>query len=78
MIDWSGCPLVTRREGYIGGKPALRDDPRVPPEIIVDNMDDGDTAEDVIEAYELRTPATDVRAIYEFAVRQRALVLPQP
>ncbi len=77
-IDWTGCPLVVRREGYLGGGPALRDDPRVMPEVVYENMDDGMTAEEVIEAYELDTPPADVRAIYDFTVRQRALVDHQP
>src|SRR5882724_9204466 len=30
-IDWSRCPAVRIRPGYLSGRPALRDDPRVPP-----------------------------------------------
>ena len=67
MIDWSGCPIVARREGYLSGTPALRADPRVPPEVIVENMDDGLSAEDVIESYSLRTPLQDVLAVYGYA-----------
>ncbi len=67
MIDWSGCPVVARREGYLSGAPALRADPRVPPEVIVENMDDGLSAEDVIESYSLRTPLQDVLAVYGYA-----------
>ncbi len=50
MIDWAGCHLVVRREGCLGGGPALRDDPRVMPEAVYENMDDGMTAEQVVEA----------------------------
>lgn len=67
MIDWTDCPLVVRRDGYIGGKPALWDDPRVPPEVISENMDDGMTAEEVIDSYSLRTSLTDVLAVYAYA-----------
>ena len=74
VIDWTGCGLVVRRENYIGGKPALWNDPRVPPEVIVDNMDAGDSAGQVIEAYALRTVLEDVQAIYDYVRRQRALV----
>jgi uncharacterized protein (DUF433 family) len=70
-VDWSGCPVVARRSGYLSGAPALRDDPRVPPEVIVDNMDAGETAEDVIDNYGLRTPLRDVLAVYEYAKRHR-------
>jgi uncharacterized protein (DUF433 family) len=70
MIDWSECPIVDRREGYLSGAPALRADPRVPPEVIVENMDDGLSAEDVIESYCLRTPLRDVLSVYDYAKQQ--------
>jgi hypothetical protein len=47
------------------------------PEVVDENMDDGMTAKEVVEVYELETPVADVEAIYRFAVRQRGLVLPQ-
>jgi len=72
MIDWSGCVIVTRRHGFLSGGPALRADPRVPPEVIVENMDDGLSAQDVIECYSLRTPLSDVLAVYEYAKQQLA------
>ena len=70
-IDWSQCPAVRTRPGYLSGKPALRDDPRVPPETIVDNMDLGETAEQVIDNFGLRTRLQDVLAVYAHAKRQR-------
>ncbi len=72
MIDWSGCAAVTRRAGYPSGAPALRADPRVPPETIVDNMDADESAEDVIQNFSLRTPPRDVLAVYAYANRHRA------
>ena len=70
-IDWNRCPAVLIRPGYLSGKPALRDDPRVPPEIIVDNLDLGESPEQVIENYGLCTSLTDVLAVYAYAKRQR-------
>ena len=70
-MDWSGCPIVVTRPGYLSGRPGLRDDPRVPPETIVDNFDAGETPREVIENYRLKTPLQDVLAVYEFAQRQR-------
>jgi uncharacterized protein (DUF433 family) len=70
-IDWSDCPVVRVRPGYLSGKPALRDDPRVPPETIVENIDAGETAEQVIENFGLRTPLQDVPAVYAHATRHR-------
>lgn len=72
MIDWSQCPAVVKRSGYLSGAPALKDDPRIPPETIVDNMDGGETAEAVIQNFGLRTPLQDVLAIYRYAQEQRA------
>ena len=70
-IDWNRCPAVLIRPGYLSGAPALRDDPRVPPETIVENMDAGETAEQVIENFGLRTSLQDVLAVYDYAKRQR-------
>lgn len=70
-IDWSRCPAVLARPGYLSGKPALRDDPRVPPETIVENLDLGEAAEQVIENFRLKTALQDVLAVYEYAKRQR-------
>nr|WP_294556784.1 DUF433 domain-containing protein [uncultured Rhodopila sp.] len=70
-IDWSRCPAMRIRPGYLSGAPALRDDPRVPPETIVENMDSGETAEQVIENFGLKTSLQDVLAVYDCAKRQR-------
>jgi len=74
-MDWSGCPFVVSRPGYLSGEPALRDDPRVPPEAIAVNMDDGMTAQEVAEMFGLTTSVSDIQAIYEYAKKQRALSL---
>jgi uncharacterized protein (DUF433 family) len=71
MIDWSACPAVTSRPGFLAGKPALRADPRVPPEVVIDNMDMGESAQDVIANYDLKTPLQDVLAVYNYAKRYR-------
>lgn len=70
-IDWSRCPAVRTKPGYLSGRAALRDDPRVPPETIVENLDAGETPEQVIENYGLRTSRRDVLIVYEYAKRQR-------
>ena len=70
-IDWSRCAAVLTRPGYLSGKPALRDDPRIPPEIIVDNLDLGESPQQVIENYGLRTSLNEVLAVYAYAKRQR-------
>ena len=73
MIDWSGCPSVLARPGYLSGMPGLRDDPRVTPETIVDNLDAGESAYDVIRNFGLHTSPEDVLAIYNYAQERRGL-----
>jgi uncharacterized protein (DUF433 family) len=70
-MDWSGCPVVLSRPGYLSGRPALRDDPRMPVDAVIENMDLGETAQQVIENYGLKTPLRDVLAVYDYAQRQR-------
>jgi uncharacterized protein (DUF433 family) len=72
-MDWSGCSIVVSRSGYISGAPALRDDPRMPADLVVENMDLGESAQDVVDNYQLHTPPGDVLALYQYAKRQRAL-----
>jgi len=70
-IDWSGCPAVRARPGYISGEAGLIDDPRVPAETIVVNMDEGMSAEEVVELFGLKSRLEDVLTIYEYAKTQR-------
>ena len=71
-MDWSGCPLVIARPGFISGAPALRADPRMPADLVIQNMDLGESAQDVVDNYQLRTTPEDVLAIHQYAKRQRA------
>ncbi len=70
-IDWSGCPAVRARPGYICGEAALIDDPRVPAETVVVNMDEGMSAAEVREIFGLKTRIEDIEAIYKYAKDQR-------
>jgi uncharacterized protein (DUF433 family) len=47
-IGWSRCTAVWTTPGYISGAAALCDDPRVPAETVVVNMDEGMSAEEVV------------------------------
>ena len=70
-IDRSHCPAVRTKPDYISGAAALLDDPRVPAETVIVNMDEGMSAEDVVETFGLETPLEDVLAVYEYAKEQR-------
>jgi len=41
--------------------------------LVVENMDLGESAQDVVSNYQLHTSPDDVLAIYQYAKRQRAL-----
>jgi hypothetical protein len=41
----------------------------VPPEVIVENIDDGLSAEDVIDSHRVQTPLQDAVAVYDCAKR---------
>ncbi len=69
--DWSRCPAVRMKPGYISGAAALLDDPRVPAETVIVNLDEGMSAEEVIEMFGLKTPLKDVLAVYNYAKAQR-------
>ena len=72
-MDWSNCPLVISRPGFISGAAALREDPRMPVDLVVENMDLGESAQEVVDNYQLHTAPDDLRAVYQYAKRQRAL-----
>lgn len=70
-MDWSGCPFVTARPGFLSGAPALCRDPRKPAALVVENMELGESAQDVVLNYQLTTPAYEIAAIYDYARRHR-------
>jgi uncharacterized protein (DUF433 family) len=72
-MDWSGCPIVVSRPGYLSGAPALRDDPRMPADLVVENMDLGESAQDVADNYQLHTSPSDLLALYRYAESLRGL-----
>ena len=55
----------------IFGAAALLDDPRVPAETVVVNMDEGMSAEEVVATFGLNTPIKDVLVVYNYAKEQR-------
>ena len=71
-MGWSGYLFMVSRPGNLSGKPALRDDPRVPSETVVVNMDDDMTAPEVAEMFDLTTPVSGIQPICACAKEQRA------
>jgi uncharacterized protein (DUF433 family) len=71
MIDWRDCPIVVSRPGYVSGAPALRDDQRMMADALVENLDLGETSQEVIENRWLRTTLRDVLTVYDYATKHR-------
>lgn len=69
-IDWSACPLVQRDPNYVSGQPALRSDPRMTVEPLVESADLGMSAADISDAYGV--PADTVRSLLAYAAQHRA------
>ena len=51
-MDWSGCEFVERVTGRMGGVPTVIDS-RVTPESVLENFEDGMTAEEISDEYSL-------------------------
>ena len=73
-IDWSSCPLVQRDPRYMSGQPALRSDPRMTVDTLVDSADLGMTPAEISETYSV--PADTVRSLLTYAAKHRASPAP--
>lgn len=73
-IDWSECPLVQRDPNYVSGAAALRSDPRMTVDTIVDCADDGMPPEEIAEDYNV--PVATVRALIDYAAKHRVSAAP--
>ena len=69
MIDWSDCPIVQRNPDYVSGQPALRSDPRMTVDQLVECADDGMLPEDISETYHV--PIATIRTLLDYAVKRR-------
>ena len=69
MIDWSECALVQRDPDYVSGQPALRSDPRMTVDTLVECAEDGMTPEEIAETYNV--PVATVRALLDYAAEHR-------
>jgi uncharacterized protein (DUF433 family) len=68
-MDWSKFDLAMSDPGYLHGTPVFRDEPRMPVQAVLDNLDDGMAPDAVAEAYQI-----DLRlvvAVKHFAESQR-------
>jgi uncharacterized protein (DUF433 family) len=68
-MDWSKFDLAMTDPRYLHGAPEFRDEPRLPVQAILDNLDDGMTPREIAEAYQIDLHL--VAAVKQFAESQR-------
>ncbi len=68
-MDWSKFDLAMTDPRYLHGAPVFRDEPRMPVQAVLDNLDDGMTPEAVAKAYQIDLRL--VTAVKQFAEGQR-------
>jgi uncharacterized protein (DUF433 family) len=68
-MDWSKFDLAMADARYLHGAPVFRDEPRMPVQAVLDNLDDGMTPEAVAKAYQIDLRL--VTAVKQFAESQR-------
>lgn len=52
-MDWSTCDLAMVDPRYLHGTPVFKEEPRLPVQAVLDNLDDGMSPEDVAKAYRI-------------------------
>ncbi len=68
-IDWSQCPLVQADSRYQSGAAALRSDPRMTVDGLVESADLGMRPDDISAAYGV--PVDTVRRLLDYAAKHR-------
>jgi uncharacterized protein (DUF433 family) len=68
-VDWSKFDRAMTDPRYLHGVPVFKDEPRMPVQAVLDNLDDGMTPEAVAKAYQIDVRL--VRCVKQFAESQR-------
>ncbi len=68
-MDWSEFNLAMTDPRYVSGIPVFKDEPRMPVQTVLDNLDDGMTPEAIAEAWQIDRRL--VTAVRDFAESQR-------
>ena len=68
-MDWSKFDLAMTDPRYLHGEPVFRDEPRMPVQAVLDNLDDGMTPDEVAQAYKIDLRL--VAAVQQFAESER-------
>ncbi len=76
QIDWSGCPLIRREAGKLGGGPNV-EGTRIAPETFVDYWEDGESVDYILDTFEGVTER-QVRTVLAYAAVKGYLTRPYP
>jgi uncharacterized protein (DUF433 family) len=68
-MDWSKFDLALTDPRYLSGAPVFKDDPRMPIQTVLDNLEDGMTPEEVATAWKIELRL--VLGVQQFAEGQR-------
>ncbi len=68
-MNWSKFELAMTDPEFQGGSPVFKDDPRMPVQTVLDNLDDGMTPEQIAKAWRIELRL--VASVKQFAESQR-------
>ena len=68
-VDWSAFEFAMFNASFLHGEAVFKDEPRMPLQAVLDNLDDGMTPDEVASAYQIDQQL--VTAVKEFAESQR-------
>ena len=68
-MDWSKFDLAMVDHRYLDGRPVFKEQPRIPVQAVLDNLDDGMSPEAVANAYQIELRL--VAGVKRFAESQR-------
>lgn len=68
-MDWSQFDLAMRDPRYLSGAPVFKEEPRMPVQMVLDNLEDGMTPEAIAEAWQIDLGL--VSKVQHFAESQR-------
>ena len=68
-IDWLEFDLAMTDSRYLGGAPVFRDEPRMPVQTVLDNLDNGISPEEIADEWQIDRSL--VTAVSDFVESQR-------
>ncbi len=72
-LDWTGCSLIRREPGKLGGAPNVNGK-RITPETFVEHWNSGDSVNDILDTFDM--DRYEVETVLRFADQNNWLVRP--